>query len=60
MTDKERLDWLNADNSQLENVRGLMNNEEEFADIRDAIDEMARRQGWQNGAYRNTQKVANG
>lgn len=36
MTDTERLDWLDADNTRLEDVRGRMNNENET--VREAID----------------------
>lgn len=36
VTDAERLDWLDADNERLEDVRGRMNDEDE--NIREAID----------------------
>lgn len=39
MTDTERLDWLEVDNTRLEDVRGRMNNEDET--IREAIDALA-------------------
>lgn len=39
MTDTERLDWLDADNTRLEDVRGRMDNENET--IREAIDALA-------------------
>lgn len=39
MTDTERLDWLGADNTRLEDVRGRMDNENET--IREAIDALA-------------------
>lgn len=39
MSDSDRLDWLEADESRLEDVRGRVNNE--GASIREAIDWLA-------------------
>lgn len=39
LTDSERLDWLEADNLRLEDVRVRMNNEGEL--LREAIDALA-------------------
>ena len=43
--DTDRLNWLNVDFDRLLDVRGLASNEEDFADLRDAIDELRKRQG---------------